>query len=130
MKWEWRTLHRAFGGIGLFNLAVEHTIGMINIFIQHYGAGTTVAMKYLALLEVLQLEIGCIGNPLDEDYKKYNSLATNSWVKSFWEHFHYYQFHIHLDYTTLPLPRQSNAALVGMFWQAGYRTHRLQALNR
>jgi hypothetical protein len=58
VKWEWRTLHRAFGGIGLFDLAVEHTIGMINIFIQHYGAGTTVAMKYLASLEILQLEIG------------------------------------------------------------------------
>jgi hypothetical protein len=130
VKQEWRTLHQAFGGIGLFNLAVEHNIGMINIFIQHYGAGTTVAMKYSALLEVLQLEIGCIGNPLDEDYEKYNSLATNSWVKSFWERLHYYQFHIHLDYTTLPLPQQSNATLVGMFWQAGYRTHRLQALSR
>jgi hypothetical protein len=125
VKREWRTLHRAFGGIGLFNLAVEHTIRMINIFIQHYGAGTTVAMKYSALLEVLQLKIGCIGNPLDKDYEKYNSLATNSWVKSFWECLHYYQFHIHLDYTTLLLPRQSNATLVGMFWQAGYRTHRL-----
>jgi hypothetical protein len=33
MKREWRTLHQAFGGIRLFDLAVEHTIGMINIFI-------------------------------------------------------------------------------------------------
>jgi hypothetical protein len=25
VKTEWRTLHRAFGGVGLLNLAVEHT---------------------------------------------------------------------------------------------------------
>jgi hypothetical protein len=51
VKREWWTLHPVFWGIGLFDLAVEHTIGMINIFIQHYGAGTTVAMKYSASLE-------------------------------------------------------------------------------
>ncbi len=72
VKWKWRTLHRTFGGIGLFDLAVEHTIGMINIFVQHYGAGTTVGLKYSALLEALQLEIGCTGNPLEEDYDRYH----------------------------------------------------------
>ncbi len=125
MKREWQTLHRAFGGIGLFDLAVEHTIGMINNFIQHYGAGTTVAMKFSASLEALQLELGCIGNPLDKDYEKSNCLAMNSWVKSFWECLHYYRFHVRLDYTTLPLPRQHDITLVGMFWQAGYRDHSL-----
>jgi hypothetical protein len=34
---EWQTIHRVFGGIGLFSTAVEHTIAMINIFIKHYG---------------------------------------------------------------------------------------------
>ncbi len=76
------------------------------------------------------MEIGCTGNPLEEDYEKYNCLATDSWVKSFWERLYYYWFHIHLDYANLPLPQQNNASLVGMFWQAGYRTDRLQALNR
>jgi hypothetical protein len=50
---EWRTTHRAFEGIGLFSFAVEHTIGMINIFIQHYGAETTLAKKFSASLEAL-----------------------------------------------------------------------------
>jgi hypothetical protein len=39
VKWEWRIMHRAFSVIGLFNCAVEQTIGMINMFFQHYGAG-------------------------------------------------------------------------------------------
>ncbi len=79
VKQEWRTLHQAFGVIGLFDLAVEHTIGMINILVQHYRAGTTLALKYSASLEVLQLEIICTGNPLEENYKRYYCLAIESW---------------------------------------------------
>ncbi len=43
----------------MLDLAVEHTICMINIFVQHYGAGMMIAMKYGASLEALQLELGC-----------------------------------------------------------------------
>jgi hypothetical protein len=130
VKQEWRTLHRTFGGIRLFDLAVEHTIGIINIFVQHYGAGTTVGLKYSALLEALQLEFGCTGNPLKEDYDRYHWLATNNWVKCFWERLHFYRFRIHLEYVQLPLPCRNNTTLIGMFWQAGYKTQQLQALNR
>ncbi len=76
MKRGWRTLHRAFGGIGLFSFPVEQTIGMINMLIQHYGAGTTLAKKISASLEALQLEVGCIGNPFDEDFDQLHLLAT------------------------------------------------------
>jgi hypothetical protein len=64
MKREWRTLHRAFRKIGLFSFAVEQMIGMINIFTQHYEAGMTLAKRFMASLEALHLETGCIGNPL------------------------------------------------------------------
>ncbi len=77
VKREWRTLHRAFSGIGLFSFAVEQMIGMINIFTQHYEAGTTLAKKFTASLKALQLEIGCIGNPLLENYNKLGLLATS-----------------------------------------------------
>jgi hypothetical protein len=49
VKWEWRSLHRVFGGIGLYSLPSEHTIAMINMLIQHYGAETTLAKKILSL---------------------------------------------------------------------------------
>jgi hypothetical protein len=76
VKKEWRTTHRAFGGIGLFSFAVEHTIGMINIFIQHYGAETTLPKKFSASLKALQLEIGCLGNPLKENFDKQHLFVT------------------------------------------------------
>jgi hypothetical protein len=98
VKQEWRSLHRAFGGIGLHSLPVEHTIAMINMLIQHYGAEMMLAKKFLASIEALQLEIGCIGNPLGKDYDKYHVLATHSWAKSLWEQLHFYKFTIHLEY--------------------------------
>ena len=102
---EWRMIHRAFGGIGLFSVAVEHTIAMINIFIQHYGAGTTLAQKFLASIKALQLEIGCVGNPLEEDYNHSHVLAMPCWMKSFWVCLHFYCFQIYVNYPCLYLPR-------------------------
>jgi hypothetical protein len=130
VKREWRTLHRAFGGIGMLDLAVEHTICMINIFVQHYGTGTTIALKFRACLETLQLELGCLGNPLTEDYGRYSDLATDSWVKSLWQRLHHFRFSLHIEYDTLPLPRRHDASLVAMFVRGGYSNERLQALNR
>jgi hypothetical protein len=90
VKREWQTIHRAFGGIGLFSFAIEQMIGMINMFIQHFEAGTTLAKKFTAMLEALQLEIGCIGNPLLENYNDLGVFATACWAKSFWERLHFY----------------------------------------
>jgi hypothetical protein len=67
VKREWQTIHRALGGIGLFSFVIEQTIGMMNMFVQHFEAGTTLAKKFTAMLEALQIEIGCIGNPLLEN---------------------------------------------------------------
>jgi hypothetical protein len=120
VKKEWRTTHRAYGGISLFSFAVEHTIGMINIFIQHYGAETTLAKKFSASLEALQLKIGCLGNPLKENFDKLHLLATPCWTKSLWERLHYYHFRIYFVYLTLNLSRRYDSLIVPLFWMAGY----------
>jgi hypothetical protein len=85
VKREWRTIHRAFGDIGLFSFTIEQTIGMINMCVRHFKAGTTLAKKFTAALKALQMEIGCIGSPLLENYTTLGGLATPCWAKSFWE---------------------------------------------
>ncbi len=130
VKREWRTIHRAFGGIGLFSFAIEQMIGMINMFVQHFEAGMTLAKKFTATLEALQLEIGCIRNPLLENYNNLGVLATACWAKSFWERLHFYQFSIHMEYSTLHLPRCNNALIVTMLHRAGYTRDKLITLNR
>jgi hypothetical protein len=130
IKREWRMIHCAFGGIGLFSFAIEHTTSMVNMFIQHYGAGTMLAKKFTALLEALQLELRCTGNTLWENFDEKDLLATECWMKSFWEHLHYYRFDICLIYSSLATPRQHNHMLVEMFLYAGYKGLQLQGLNR
>ncbi len=104
-------IHRAFGGMGLFSFAIEYTISMINMFIQNYGAGTTLAKKFTALLKALQLELGCAGNPLCKNFNEKNLMATECWMKSFWEGLHYYHFKIRLTYPSLAMPCQHNRLL-------------------
>ncbi len=108
---------------------MEHKIGLINIFIQHYGAETTLAKKFSASLEALQLEIGCLGNPLKENFDMH-LLATPCWRKSLWERLHYYHFRIYLVYPTLNLLRRYDSLIVLLFWMVGYQGAQLQALNR
>jgi hypothetical protein len=91
-------MHRAFGGIGLFSFPVEQTIGMINMLIQHYDAGTTLAKKMSASIKALQIEIGCTGSPFVENYEELHLLATLCWTKSLWERLHYYKFCVHFDH--------------------------------
>jgi hypothetical protein len=95
VKREWRSLHHVFGGIGLYSLPVEHAIAMISMLSKHYGTETTLAKKFSASIKALQLEIGCIGNPLNKDYDKFYLLATHSWIKSLWEQLHFYKFILH-----------------------------------
>ncbi len=129
-KTEWQTIHRAFGGIGLFSFAIEQIIGMIHMFVQHFEPGMTLAKKFTAMLEALQLEIGCIGNPLLENYDDLGVLAMACWAKSFWEQLHFYRFSIHMEYPTLYLPRRNDALIVTMLQRAGYTGDKLIALNR
>ncbi len=57
-------------------------------------------------------------------------MATKCWMKSFWEHLHYYCFKIRLIYPSLAMPYQQDRMLVEMFLDAGYKGLQLQGLNR
>ncbi len=100
------------------------------MFVQHFEAGMMLAKKFTVTLEALQLEIGCIGNPLLENYNNLGILATTCWAKSFWERLHFYQFAIHMEYPTLHLPRRNDALIVTILQRAGYTGDELIALNQ
>ncbi len=97
---EWRRLPREFGGIGLYNLSIEQFISCMEVLLHHYGTGFTTSKKLQASFEAMQLEIGCSGNPLIEDYSTLGPLAIEGWVKAVWEHASHYGYNIYLDYPT------------------------------
>ncbi len=131
IKREWRNIPRAFGGIGLFNLAAKQMIGWTNLVLQHYGTPTTLGDKLKALLEALQLEIGCTENPLSECYKTRGVLATPTWVTVVWERCQRYDLRFHLAYTTVLEPsREHDITIVQLLLDNGISGMELRRLNR
>jgi hypothetical protein len=68
------------------------------MIVQYYGTETTLAKKFSASLEAMQLEIGCARNPLNKGYDKFHCLVVPSWIKSLWESLLFYCVSMHLEY--------------------------------
>jgi hypothetical protein len=129
LKTEWRQLPREFGGIGLYNLSVEQFIAWMETLLQHYAAGFTISKKLEASLEAMQLEIGCTGNPLNEDYATLGPLAIEGWVKAVWEQASHYGYKVALDYPTEELPCKNDCSLMSIFLKRGKTGKELINLN-
>jgi hypothetical protein len=123
-------LPREFGGIGLYNLSVEQFIAWMETLLQDYGAGFTTSKKLEASLKAIQLEIGCAGNPLNEDYTTLGLLATEGWVKAVWEWASHYGYKVALDYPTEKLPRRNDISLMSLFLERGKTGKELTSLNQ
>jgi hypothetical protein len=82
---EWRYLHNSFGSVGLLSLATETTIGQVNLFLQHWDMPSPIGNTLRASMELLQLEVGCAGCPLNEPFHPMGNLAIHCWLRSFWE---------------------------------------------
>ena len=116
--------------MGLHSLPIEATIGSINAFLQHYGTETALGLYLRASLENLQLELGVSSCPLEYDYEKWGSLATNSWVKALWERIHRYKIKIDIDYESLPMPRERDECIMERFMREKVPEKELVAINR
>lgn len=127
---QWRMIPREFGGIGLYSLEVEQTIGWVNMILQHYGVNNTLGKKCKMSLECLQLEIGCAGNPLKENFCQVGQLATNGWWKAVWEQSIAFNFQLILDYPCQPLRRERDCTLISLFLSKKVSKHELCILNR
>ena len=130
IKRGWRTLPRAFGGVGLLSFPVEQMICWLNMIVQHFGVPSTLGKKFRASLEALQLEIGSRGNPLLCSYALLHDLVTPCWFKTFWERLDYFGYELYLDYPDLDLPRQHDVTMMDIFVAAGESGEGLKSLNR
>ena len=130
IKTEWRTIAREFGGVGMYKLTAEQCIGWIDALLQHYGTKSILAIKMKAALEAIQLEIGCIGNPLEEYFELRGKLATWGWMIAIWERMNHYALTPLLAYKKIIPPRQGDRELVAIFLERERNIERLKALNR
>ncbi len=83
IKNEWRYLPAAFCKMGLNDITIKTATKTTNVFLQNFGMDSALGIMLQATPENLQLELGVLGCPLDYDFQKWCSLATDSWIKSF-----------------------------------------------
>jgi hypothetical protein len=111
---EWRYLHSTFGGVGLLSLSTEATICRINLFLQHWDMPTPLGKMLRASMELLQLEIGCRGCPLLEQYHPIGPIVTHCWMKSFWEVLDEYKLQLKMEYPEMEFPRSNDRLIMAI----------------
>ena len=126
----WRRIHQTFGGVGLFDLAVEQHICRVLLFCQHYGTPSTIGKKLLTSLHWLQIQIGCAGCPLLEDYNTWGHLSTLSWVKCFWESMHQSPCDLHIVFDGVDIQRDGDITLMAFAQHYGLTSSQLISFNR
>jgi hypothetical protein len=130
IKTGWRTLHRSFLGIGLFNFDIEMMIQRINLFIQHYDSPYDIGITLRATMELVQLEAGLLDCPLNNSFQKFGKGVTHCWFRSFWQACDYFGLRLHLDYPSIRIPRERDLLLVDLFFDSGWNEEDFFAWNR
>ena len=89
-------------------------------------------MTITAELELLQLEIGVTGNPLEYDYRTYGVLTTASWIKSLWEKVCHFGIELSMEYDQIESPRgnQDHRIMEIMVTELGLIGEALIRVNR
>jgi hypothetical protein len=76
-----------YGGLGLTHLAVLQGRTRLQYLLGHLCCGDAIGRIMKMLLGYTQLECGCRGNPLAQDYNNYSYLLINTnWITEVWEH--------------------------------------------
>jgi hypothetical protein len=123
-------LHTTFGSFGLLSLLTDQLISQVNMLMQHYHTSTNLGRKLDVSLRYLQLQLGTPHNPLTLDYAKWGQLAPLSWVKMLWRLLHHFKIHLHIEFSTISLPRERDQVLMEIFFAKVHRPETIRSLRR
>jgi hypothetical protein len=87
-----------YGGLSLTHLAALQGHTRLQYLLGHLRCGDATGRLMQMLLEYTQLECGCRGNPLAQDYNTYSALLINTnWITEVWEHLHTCKAKVEID---------------------------------
>ncbi len=64
------------------------------------------------------------------DYAKWGQLAPLCWVKMLWRSLQHFDIHLHMDFTTIPLPRERDQVLMEIFFAEDLSPDTIRSLGR
>jgi hypothetical protein len=102
-----------FGGLGLEHLAAYQGHNRLQYLMGHLRCNSTTSKLMRSMLDYTQLECGCSGNVLEEDYERYSRvLLTENWITGIWEHLHSCKSTLKITAEWKPLPNRKNDILM------------------
>eukprot|EP00956_Cyclotella_meneghiniana_P034033 scaffold101125_cov66-Cyclotella_meneghiniana.AAC.5 len=78
---------------------------------KHWGMSNPIGQMLQASMEALQLEIGCVGCPLNEPFAPMGPLVTHCWLRSFWEVVDKFHLLLEIEYPVLPYPQENDITI-------------------
>jgi hypothetical protein len=79
-----------FCGLGLKNLAAYQGHSRLQYLMGHICCNITTGKLMRSMMDCAQLECGCTGNVLEQDYGRYSLvIMTENWITGIWEHLHW-----------------------------------------
>jgi hypothetical protein len=127
---EWRYPHNTFGGVGLLSLSTEATIARVNLFVQHWGMPNPIGQMLQTSMEALQLEIFCVGCPLNEPFNPMGPLVMHCWLRLFWEVVDKFCLSLEIDYPVIPFPCKNDVTIMSIAVSQGLRGDDLLSVKR
>jgi hypothetical protein len=87
-----------YGGLGLTHFSALQGHTRLQYLLDHLRCGNATGRLMQMLLEYTQLECGCRGNPLAQDYNNYSAFLINTnWIMEVWQHLHTCKEKVEID---------------------------------
>jgi hypothetical protein len=102
-----------FGGLSLEHLAAYQGHNRLQYLMGHLRCNSTTCKLMRSILDYTQLECGCSGNVLEEDYERYSRvLMTENLITGIWEHLHSCKSTLKIIAEWKPLPNRNNDVVI------------------
>jgi hypothetical protein len=102
-----------FGELGLEHLAAYKRHNRLQYLMGHLRCNSTTCKLMRSMLDYTQLECGCLGNVLEQDYRRYSRvLMTENCITGIWEHLYACKSTLKIIAEWKPLPNRKNDAIM------------------
>jgi hypothetical protein len=102
-----------FGGLILEHLAAYKGHNRLLYLMGHICCNSTTGNLMRSMLDYTQLECGCSGNILKQDYRRYSRvLMTENWITGIWEHLYSCKSTLKIIVEWKPLRNRKNGVVM------------------
>ena len=102
----------------------------LDMLVSHWDEISATGKLLKASMQILQVEVGLPGNPLNKSFEVWQETVTPCWLSSTWEFMSQYKINIDLTLEEIPTRRTNDRFIMESFIAKGAKKSQLKLLNR